>query len=98
MTNLKPLSFKVFLIVVSVTVFNFIAALLLSYNHANIKYSMVLALLQFIAMSGSLMGIYTGFKYNSDDKKNLLFNKIGLIGCLVIFSLTIVIMAIAAFA
>lgn len=97
MPNKKPTSFKIFIIIFSITALVILSATLLSYYKADKKYSMFLALIMFVALAFSTVGIYSGFKYKSEVDKYKLQNKIGLIGSLIIFLFTISLMTMAAF-
>lgn len=91
-----PTSFKVFIAVITITALVFITANLFSYYRVDKKYSMILAFFMFIALAFTTVGIYSGFKYKPNDNRTKLFNRIGLIGNLLIFLFTIGVMAIAA--
>ena len=93
----KSTSFTIFIIAITVFALVFLAATLLSYFHADMLYAMFLAFILFIVMSCTTVGIYSGLKFNSDDSKLKLYNKIGLIGNIVIFSAIVLIMFFALF-
>lgn len=96
MTGKKPTSFKIFIAVITITALVFLTATLFSYYQVDKKYSMILAFFMFVAFAFATTGIYTGFKYKSDEKKSKIQNRIGLIGNVLIFLFTIGLMAIAA--
>jgi len=93
----KPLSFKIFIVVISITMVDLIAATILSYYQADKKYAMITAFIMFIALAFTTVGIYSGIRYNAEIKKNVILNRIGLVGNLLIFLYTIGLMAYAAF-
>ncbi len=96
MADKKPTSFKVFIAVASITALIFLTATLFSYYQVNMKYSMILALCMFIALAFTTVGIYAGFKFRSVEKRSKIFNRVGLIGNVLIFLFTILIMTFAA--
>ena len=96
MTTTKPTSFRIFSAVISITVFVFLTATVFSFYRVDTKYAMILAFLMFVALSFTTVGIYTGFTYRTDDDKAKMFNRIGLIGNLIICLFTIGLMAFAA--
>lgn len=96
MTTKKPTSYKVFITVISITAIVFLIAVLFAHYQVDKKYTMVLALLMFIALAFTTVGIYSAFKFTSDETKLKLLNRIGLIGNFMIFAFTIALMAYAA--
>ena len=96
MKEKKPTSFRIFIVVVTVIALLFLTATLFSHYHVDKKYAMILAFFMFVTLSFTTVGIYTGFNHITDNKKSKNQNRFGLIGNLLIFLLTIVIMAIAA--
>jgi len=98
MNNNKPTSFRIFIAVISVTALIFLAATLLSYYRADKKYSMLLAFFMFVAFAFTTVGIYSGLKLRTDEKRVKTFNRIGLIGNLLIFLFTLGLMLFAALA
>ena len=95
MPDKKPTSFKVFIGVISLTTLVILTATLCSYYRVDKKYSMILAFFQFIALAFTTVGIYTGFKYKTEENSSKVFNRIGLIGNSIIFLFTIALMAYA---
>ena len=93
-----PASFRIFIIVISIVALVFLTATLFSFYRVDVKYAMILAFFMFVALAFTTVGIYTGFKYKTDDKKTKIQNRIGLIGNLLIFLFTLGIMAFAALA
>lgn len=96
MTKNKPTSFKVLLVVISITVLVLLTATLFSYYQVDKKYSMFLAFFMFVTLSFTTVGIYSGFKYKTDDSKHRRLNLAGLIGNLIIFVFTLSIMGYAS--
>lgn len=96
MTEKKPTSFKIFITVITITTLVFLTATFFSYYQIDNKYSMILAFFMFVALAFTTVGIYTGFKHKTDEKKSKTQNRIGLIGNLLIFLFTIGLMAFAA--
>ena len=94
----KPASFRIFIIVISIVALVFLTATLFSFYRVDVKYAMILAFFMFVALAFTTVGIYTGFKYKTDDNKTKIQNRIGLIGNLLIFLFTVGIMAFAALA
>lgn len=97
MTTNKSISFKIFIVVISIVAIAFLAEILFSHYQVDIKYARGIAFIMFIALSFTTVGIYTGFKHQAEEKKAKIQNRIGLIGNLTVFLFTIVVMAIAAF-
>ena len=93
-----PASFRIFIIVISIVALVFLTATLFSFYRVDVKYAMILAFFMFVALAFTTVGIYTGFKYKTDDNKTKIQNRIGLIGNLLIFLFTLGIMAFAALA
>jgi hypothetical protein len=96
MATRKPTSYIVFLVVISMTTLNLIMATILSTYDDGMKYAMVSAFFLFIGLTFTTVGIYTGFKYRTEENKPRVQNKIGLVGNLIIFLFTVCIMAYAA--
>lgn len=96
MTKNKPTSFKIFIAVISITALVFLTATLFSYYQVDKKYSMLLAFFMFVALAFTTVGIYSGFKFKTDDIKHRRLNLVGLIGNLTIFVFTLGIMGYAA--
>lgn len=96
MTKNKPKSFKVFIVVISISVLVFLTATLFSYYQVDKKYSLLLALFMFVAFTFTTVGIYSGFKFKTDDNKHRRLNLLGIIGNLLIFIFTLGIMGYAA--
>ena len=96
MTKNKPTSFKIFTAVISITALVFLTATLFSYYQVDKKYSMLLAFFMFVALAFTTVGIYSGFKFKTDDIKHRRLNLVGLIGNLTIFVFTLGIMGYAA--
>jgi hypothetical protein len=96
MTSKKPTAFKILITVISITALVFLAATLFSYYRVDKKYSMILAFFMFVALAFTTIGIYSGIKYKSDENKTKIQNRIGLIGNLLIFLVTIGLMLFAA--
>ncbi len=97
MKTSKPASFKIFIVVISILALAYLIATLFSYFQVDKKYAMCLAFLMFIALAFTTVGIYTGFKYQAEEKKAKIQNRIGLVGNLLVFIFTIALMALAAF-
>ena len=95
MEDKKPTSFKVFIAVIFITALVFLTTTFCFYYLVNMKYVIILAVFQFIALAFTSVGIYTGFKYKTDENRSKIFNRIGLIGNSIIFLFTIVLMAYA---
>ena len=95
MTDKEPTSFKVFIGTLSTTAIVLTTATLFSFYHVDKKYAMILALLQFIALAFTTVGVYAGIKYRTENRRHKLFNKVGLIGNLLIFLFTVGIMTFA---
>ena len=95
MTEKKPTSFKIFIAVITISALVFLTATLFSYYQVDKKYSMILAFFMFVALAFTTVGIYTGFKHTTDEKKAKTQNRIGLIGNLLIFLFTVGLMAFA---
>jgi hypothetical protein len=91
-----PTSFKVFIAVISIISLVFLISAFFAYYQVNKKYSLISVLLIFTALAFTAVGIYTGFKYKTDEKKAKIQNRIGLIGNLLIFLFTLGLMAFAA--
>jgi hypothetical protein len=81
----KPKSFNIFVIAMSIVAVTTLASLFI----ADILLAMVLAVILFIAMIFTIIGFISGLKYKGQESKS--YNKVGLIGNLVLF-VTIVIM------
>ena len=96
MTNKKPTSFKIFVGVISITALVFLAASICTYYQVDRKYSMLLAFIMFVAFSFTTVGIYSGFKFKTEEKNLKRLNRIGVIGNFLIFLFTISLMAYAA--
>jgi amino acid transporter len=96
MTEKIPTSFKIFILVITITGLAFLTATLFSYYQVDKKYSMILAFFMFVALAFTTVGIYAGFKHKTDERKPKTQNKIGCIGNLLIFLFTITLMAYAA--
>ena len=96
MTTKKPTSFKIFIIVISITALDFLAASLFSYYHVDKKYTMILAFFLFVAFAFTTVGIYTGFKDKPNEKKARIQNRVGLIGNFLVFLFVLGLMAFAA--
>lgn len=97
MRSKKPLSFKIFLIIISIVGSVLITSTLFFYYQIDRKYSMILAFFMFIALAFAPVGAYSGFKYKSEEKNLKLLNSIGKIGNTLIFLFIITLMAIAVF-
>lgn len=89
MKSKLPVSFKIFIAVISITIVVFILANLFSYYQVDKKYAMFLGALMFIALAFTTVGIYTGFVHKTEDSRLKIYNRIGLTGNLFIFLLTI---------
>ncbi len=96
MTEKKPTSFRIFIGVISITALVFLTATLFSYYQVDKTYSMLLAFFMFVAFAFTTVGIYTGFKFKTQEKRTKTLNRIGLIGNLLIFLFTIGLMLFAA--
>ena len=87
----KTTSFKIFIIAASLVAIVFLGARLpLYFFHADFFYAMVLAIILFIAMIFALIGFFSGLKFKSEDERLRLFNKIGLIGNLIVFVIIVI--------
>lgn len=96
MTKNKPTSYKIFIVVILIISFVFLTATLFSHYQVDKKYSMLLAFFMFVALAFTTVGIYSGFKLKVEDSKLKRNNLVGLIGNLLIFLFTLVIMGYAA--
>ena len=96
MTKGKPTSFKIFLAVVLITTLVFVSATFFYIYQIDKKYTMLLAFFMFVAFAFTTVGIYTGLKYRTEDKSAKTFNRIGLIGNILIFTFTIGLMLFSA--
>lgn len=85
MTHKNPTSFKVFIGVITVTAVTFIIATFFSYYRVDPKYSMILAVMLFVAFAFTTVGIYTGVKFKTDVSRLKRLNMVGLIGNIAIF-------------
>jgi hypothetical protein len=97
MNRREPHSFIVFAVVISVIALLFTAAGILSHNHADKKYTTVLGFVFILMFSFCTVGIYAGGRYETEEKKLKRLNRIGFIGNLLIFILTIVFMVVTLF-
>jgi hypothetical protein len=97
MSTKKPTSLNIFIAVLSITALVFLTASFFSHYRVDKKYSMILAFFMFVAFAFTTVGIYAGFKLQSEERKVRIQNRVGLIGNLLIFLFTIGIMASAAF-
>ena len=93
----KPISYNIFILVITITALLLFITALFSYYQVDKKYSMILAIIMFVALSFTTVGIYTGYNHRTDEKKSITKNRIGLIGNLMIFLITIGMMIFAAF-
>jgi len=96
MAKSKPTSFKVFIVVTSITALVFLTATVFSYYQVDKKYSMILAFFMFVALAFTTVGIYTGYKFITEDRKHRRLNLIGFIGNVIIFVFTLCILGYAA--
>lgn len=96
MINKNPAALKFFMAVLLSSMAVIIAAICFSLFRVDPKYSRLLALLMFIALSFANVGVYAGLRDRKNEMVASIPNKVGLIGSLVISLLTLVIMIIAA--
>jgi|GEM_PF-2744044 len=97
MKEKKPISYKIFIVTFTLTSIVFLLASLINYFQADKKHSMTLAFIMMIVFALAAIGMYTGFTNKTELSNIKKYNRIGLIGNLLIFVLTIGLMAIAAF-
>lgn len=77
----RPTSFNIFVF----AIIAFISSSLLSFLKIDVLFAVVLAVIFFITMIFTIIGFFSGLKFKGEDVKSKLYNKVGLIGNLVLF-------------
>ncbi len=96
MADKKTTSFKVFIIVIALNGLSLLAAILSSFYHVDMKYSMIISFPVLIAFTLTTVGVYTGIKYQAESSNSKFFNRIGLCGNSLIFIAVVALMVFAA--
>ncbi|HXU27413.1 MAG TPA: hypothetical protein VN698_09300 [Bacteroidia bacterium] len=94
MKRKEPTAFIVFAIIASGIALLFTAAFFLAHNHANQKYTKLLGFVFILLFSFCTVGIHAGSKYETEEKKFKILNRIGFIGNLLVFFATLVFMVV----
>lgn len=94
--NKKPTSFIAFIIAAIITALVFITAYFFIIYDVDLEYTMILAILLFVAFILSAFGIYTGFKNKTHQKEKQKLNQLGLVGNILIYFSMIIVIAMAA--
>ena len=96
MENTWPTAFKIFIISISLIGIDLLGANLTSYYHVNIKFAIWTAFVTLIGLNISSIGFYAGIIYKSDIHNNIIKNRIGIIGNLLIILVVLGIMLAVA--